>query len=352
MNSPKNGGFKAGLIGCGRATASLHLPALKVLDGVEVTALDDSDQDALQKLGDSNGIEGRYSSVEQLLDGADVDLVAVCVPVTAHLEVASACIRAGKHVLIEKPLAIDLQQCDEMIQLGRQSDKVIAVGFNLRWHRLVREARTVLQSGALGEIEAVRSRWTSAIRLRQAMPDWRNSRTTGGGSLFEIAVHHFDLWRFLLDTEVTQVNSLSRSGRFDDESVVLTAELENGALANGLFSEHTSDANELEICGREGTLGLSLFRYDGLTFTPADSEPGLAARSKQLLDTALGIPKGLGIMRRGGDFLLSYQSQWKAFLEAAIEGNHRLASLQDGRAAVAAVLAANQSAEQGVAVAL
>ncbi|MGH7824568.1 MAG: Gfo/Idh/MocA family protein [Candidatus Binatia bacterium] len=87
------------------------------------------------------------------------------------------------------------------------------LGFNLRWHRLVRRARETIRRGTLGMIQMIRTVLTS---YHENVPEWRRYRTQGGGVLFEQAVHHFDLWRYLLQSEVEEVFATSRSGKWDD----------------------------------------------------------------------------------------------------------------------------------------
>lgn len=344
--------IRVGVAGCGRATSSLHLPALDHLPGVRVVALADCDSEALARVSAQAGVPGRYPTVSSMLEAEPLDAVALCVPVTAHLAEARRCVEAGVPVLIEKPLAVDAVQGEELLALADSAGVTMAVAFNLRCHRLVREARELLRSGVLGEIEAVRSRWTSAIRTRGSLPEWRNSRGTGGGALMEIAVHHFDLWRFLMDTEISSVNARKKPGRYDDESVAVTAELANGALASGLFSEHTGDGNDLEIYGRNGILELSIFRFDGLRLSAVSREPGMATRIREAMASAVQWPRGLAIARKGGDFLLSYRAEWSAFLAGLKQGQARPATVADGYAALKAVLAAAESADHGKEVAL
>jgi predicted dehydrogenase len=87
------------------------------------------------------------------------------------------------------------------------------VAFNLRWHRLVRQAREVIQRRTLGPLTLIRTALTS---YHENVPEWRRRRELGGGALFELAVHHFDLWRFLLQSEVEEVfccQSIAPMGR-------------------------------------------------------------------------------------------------------------------------------------------
>ena len=87
-----------------------------------------------------------------------------------------------------------------------------------------------------------------------------------GGALFEIGVHHFDLWRFLLGSEVASIHAYSKSEHGLDETVSVSAQMANGVPVSAFFSEQTSDANELEILGRKGRLRLSIYEFDGLYF--------------------------------------------------------------------------------------
>lgn len=337
--------YGVGFLGCGRACSELHLPALQKLPGVYVAALADADEGVVNAIGSRFAVSARAIDVEGLLAAPGVDIVAVCVPAAGHVAAALPVIEAGKHLLIEKPLATDRAGCERLIEAAANSGSRVTVGFNLRYHRLVQDARKLIREGALGPIEAVSSTWISAIRRRRTLPDWRNSRASGGGALFEIAVHHFDLWRYLLDTEISEIYTHARAGQWPDETVTVSARLANGALASGVFSERSSDRNQLRIMGREGSLSLDLFRFDGFEFTPADEQPGLAARLLRSAGAVTALPRGFALARRGGDFLLSYQHEWQAFLDALTSGAEPSCTLHDGFSAVRAVLAAIESAD-------
>lgn len=342
---------RVGILGCGRAAVELHLPALQRLPRVQVTALADPDAKALDAAAERFGIGSRHADVFGLL-AAGVDIVAICAPAAQHVEAALPVIESGTHLLVEKPLATDRVGCERLIEAAARSTSRVTVGFNLRCHRLVQQARTLIAAGKLGPIQAISSTWTSAIRRRRTLPAWRNARASGGGALFEIAVHHFDLWRYLLDTDIAEISAHARRGEWPDETAAVMARLANGALASGVFSERSSDRNTLRIMGRDGSLALDLFRHDGFEFVPADEQPGLGSRLRGSARAAAGIPRGLLLAGKGGDFLLSYQREWQAFLDAIAAQQAPASTLQDGYSAVRAVLAAIESADSGRPVAL
>jgi predicted dehydrogenase len=255
-------------------------------------------------------------------------------------------------VLIEKPLVLSLDDADALIEAARGTNARVLMGFHMRWHRLVRRARAIARGGALGDLESIRATWYSP-RDDAGLPAWKARRDRGGGVLVEIAVHHFDLWRYLLGTEVAEVHARTRHGRRDDEAAVVSASLANGMLASVALSERTGHDIELELCGDRGRLRLACQRFDGLE-TYAVSETGgmVRPRLRNLRRTVLDLPRGLARIRKLGDYGDSYRAQWQHFVDAVRTGTQPDCTLEDGREALRVVLAATASAARGMPVAV
>src|ERR1700733_10110576 len=115
MEKP-NARLRLGFVGCGRATQKLHLPGFRHLADWEVIAAADTEEGRLNAAANRFGIPRRYLDYQALLADPDVDAVAVCVPPRLHAEISLAAIAAGKHVFIEKPLAVSLQECDQILE--------------------------------------------------------------------------------------------------------------------------------------------------------------------------------------------------------------------------------------------
>lgn len=335
--------IRLALVGCGAVTEEEHLPALRGLRDVEVVAVADPDAERLNQVADRFRIPGRYPDVDALLGDARIDAVAICVPAKIHREVTLPVLAAGKHVLIEKPPGLSLDDADAIIeQAGRSSAKTM-VGYHMRWHRLVRQARAVVVSGVLGPLESIRVVWYGP-RDDVALPPWRLRRELGGGALVETAIDHFDLVRFLLRTEVEEIFAMSRPGRRDDEAAVISAKLANGLLASAAFSERTPEDIEIEICGMAGRLRVSCARAEGLAFYPAGDNPASPrARMRRIPEVLKAVPQGLFNLWSGGDFRTSYRSQWRHFIDAIKNGTPVECTLKDGRAALQIALAAVES---------
>lgn len=340
--------IRLGFIGCGRATSELHLPALQRVPRIEISALADSCDQRLRSTADRFNVVARYTDNLRLLDDPEIDAVAVCVPPQHHVELALAVLDAGKHLFVEKPLALSVADCDRLIERAAQSPCKSQVGLNFRQHGLVRQARGMIGRGELGDIELLRCCFTSATRRRYDLPAWRNRRESGGGVLTEVATHHFDLWRFLLGSEVKEVFVNCRSDETEDLSAAVTARMTNGVCVSAVFSERTYGNNELEVFGLNGWLGLNLYRFDGLESASTLHHAGdLRLRLGKLWHTLTALPGAVSARLRGGDFLLTYQRQWQRFANAILGDGPIDATLEDGRAAVSVASAAVKSAVTG-----
>ncbi|HJX39648.1 MAG TPA: Gfo/Idh/MocA family oxidoreductase [Anaerolineae bacterium] len=340
-----DGPVRLGIIGCGNVTQNRHLPAIHSLSDLQVVALADVDDDRLQQAADKYGIERRYSDYRALLDDQDVEAVAVCVPLGFHAETALAALDASKHVFIEKPLAPTVDEADALIRRAADSRCRIMVGYNKRWHRLVRQARVMIQEGRLGQIELVSSCFTAGTHYKRDVLEWKKRRAMGGGVLMEFATHYFDLWRFLLNTEVDEVHASTRSDQWDDVTGTITARLSNGGLVAAYFSEWTTERNETHIFGRSGSIHLSVYRFDGLEFVPLSTSTGqLRHRLAKVVDSVRRLPRAAVYFRSGGEYYASFVEQWRHFARSIRHGVPVECTLEDGLRALEVALAAVKSA--------
>jgi predicted dehydrogenase len=280
-----------------------------------------------------------------------MDAVAVITPPPSHAPIALDVIRAGKHLFLDKPMAMNLEECDCVVEAARVSGVKVLIGHNFRWHRLITQAREIVRGGALGAIRAIRSLYTHEHNTPDAQ-GWHLRRSSGGGVLFNDGVHHFDLWRFLLETDVLRVRcEAADSEWFEDDTCTVSARLSNGALASAVFSFSTAANSEIEIFGEKGSLLLSLYRFDGLEFTPSGVLPGSGRnRVGRWVNSLRSLPAGLAAVRHGGDFDATHIRIWQHWVECLLHDAVPACTPVDGRAAVAVALACQESASTGRAV--
>lgn len=343
--------IRLGIIGCGTVAYERHLPALLRLRGACVVAVADPEAARMDAIAGRLGVGHRFADYLALLDLPDVDAVAVLTPTGSHMEIGLAALDAGKHVLIEKPLALSAAECEQLVKRAEASSLKTVVCFNLRWHRLVQRARTFLATGALGRVKAIRSAYTHD-RCGVDAPDWHRTLELGGGVSFNEGVHHFDLWRLLLNSEVERIYSISNASEFyEDETNVVAARMTGGELASAFLTFKTAPNSELEIYGESGRLLLSLYRFDGLQFFPGSAYPGdIKERLRNALSTLKDLPRWIPVVSRGGDFPATFEGVWRHFIDCIRYDKRPECSFEDGMRAVEIAAALTESLRSGRAV--
>ena len=337
--------IRIGFIGCGQVTEHLHLPALRSLKDVEISALADPDDERLRSVAGKLVEPVCHVDPDSLLSEPSIDVVAVCTPSQFHAEYALKAIEARKHVFVEKPLALRLEDCLTLVTAAREAKGVVTVGFNLRHHHLVTRAKAIVRSGKLGRIHLIRSVACGNWEAGGPVADWRRRAMSGGGVLLELGVHHFDLWRFLLDSEIEEISAQNASDMREDETAVVMGRLSRGIMASGSFAQSTADHNRLDIYGENGRLCIALERFDGLKFFSSNGQ-GSATRSRleNSLSSARELPGAFRRQFRGGGFADSYRNQWLALCNSIRQGGFPGSTVEDGYAAVQASLSALDSA--------
>jgi predicted dehydrogenase len=340
-----------GFIGCGRAGAELHLPALNGLTGIEVVALCDVEPSRLQPLAKHYGVEGAYTHYQELLSDRDVDLVAVCVPGALREEILFDAFDSGKHVFVEKPLALSTRDARRTLRASAAGKGKVFVGHNLRCHRLVEECRDFIRSGALGPIELVSSLWSTDLARNRGLPSWRQKLETGGGVVFEMGIHHFDLIEWLLSDRLKEIWCETHSRTSEVSSAIVTGSSAKGTLVTCSFSQESVPRNYLEICGTEGRIELDLYRFDGFRYLEGSlTGGGLESRLRGALRVAMELPTALRLARQGGDYKLSYRRQWKRIIDAIDGAAEAPCTVEEAARAVEVAAAAVESSKLGSAV--
>jgi myo-inositol 2-dehydrogenase/D-chiro-inositol 1-dehydrogenase len=196
-NKPKNGAVRFGVIGCG-AWGSYHARTIAKGPHTQLLGIAErSDANRAQASAEHPTIAA-YADYRELLARPDIEAVDIVLPSHLHHEVGLAALEAGKHVLIEKPLALDLQQCDDLINLAQAKGLVLATGFQFRLSSLWGKVKDLIEQGAIGTPQyALIELWRNAYR--QGSDGWRYDRKRVGNWVLEEPIHFFDLarWYFL-----------------------------------------------------------------------------------------------------------------------------------------------------------
>jgi predicted dehydrogenase len=327
--------LRLGIVGCGFVTQDRHLPALGHVPEVEVVGLADVAPGLASEVAGRFGIARAHEDAAALLADPMVEAVAVCVPPAALAAVAVDALDAGRHVLIEKPLATTLEDADAVAETARRAGTVAGVGLNFRLHRFVERGRRLLRDGAIGRPLVLRAVFASPAPAGA----W-----VGDSPLLDRGVHLFDLWRHLLDDEVEEVRALTGPA-----AAIATGRTRDGVLVEAAVTLGDGIANEVVVHGSAGTLALDLTRFDGFRLTGAEPPGSLRSRAGAARDSLADVRGSATAIRRGGDYRTTYEELWRRFAGSVRGGSEPTPSLADGRAALAIALRALDSAEVAVA---
>jgi len=260
---------KVGIIGCGMITARRHAPEYTDNPHSEVAALYDFNQERAKELAAGYGAKV-YGSVEELLADPAIDAVSICSPNNTHAPYSIMALEAGKHVLCEKPMALELEDTRKMMEAAEKAGKILMIGHNQRLLPTHRKARELLASGMIGTILSIQS------NFRHAGPEyWSVNRSNSTwffdkdkahfGVLGDLGAHKLDIIRYLLDDEVEDIccETVTRDKRYPNGQLI---DLEDNASAifhmrNGAFgtmnvswTNYGEEDNSTIIYGDKGVM--------------------------------------------------------------------------------------------------
>lgn len=188
------------IIGCGGIANGKHLPSLKKVEAVNLVAFCDIDvqkaKDAASEYSTSDAKV--YEDYQELLQDESIDVVHVCTPNISHAEISVAAMRAGKHVMCEKPMAKTSEEAKQMVAVAEETGKKLTIGYNNRFRPDSQYLHNVCQRGDLGDVYFAKAH---AIR-RRAVPTWGvflDEEKQGGGPLIDIGTHALDLTLWMMD---------------------------------------------------------------------------------------------------------------------------------------------------------
>lgn len=197
--------IKAAIVGTG-FIGPAHLEALRRLPYVEVTALVEVNQELADEKANLLGIPNAYT-FEEMLKQSDIDVVHICTPNFLHFAQAKAVLLAGKHVICEKPLAVKIDEAEELVALAAEKGLINAVHFNLRYYPMVRQMKTMREKGELGEVYSVMGSYLQDWLFLQTDYNWRLEPDKSGDSraIADIGSHLLDITEYVTGLKITEV---------------------------------------------------------------------------------------------------------------------------------------------------
>ncbi|MBZ0180700.1 MAG: Gfo/Idh/MocA family oxidoreductase [Melioribacteraceae bacterium] len=248
--------FKWGVAGCGKIAEEAFLPTLQLLKKSKLTAVYSHKPERAKAIGDKFGTANYFSDYSKFLE-SDFQAVYISSINSDHYWQVIEAAKAGKHILCEKPMAINSQQAEEMIKICEENNVQIAINFTQRFHPLVKKARELISQGIIGKIVSVQ------INFNIDLPPSQNFRfkidKSGGGALRDLGTHAIDLLRFF-GSEIVEINGYA-------DNVIYNTEVDDFATGIVKFKKsgygyfnvsYNSEKafNRIEILGYKGSISL------------------------------------------------------------------------------------------------
>jgi predicted dehydrogenase len=186
-----------GIIGCGGIARARHMPGYQRLEEVAIHAVADINAEAARQAADQFSVPHVFSDYRELLAMGEINAVSICTPNALHKEQTVAALRAGKHVLVEKPMAVNAAEAKAMVAAAKRADRKLMVGLHQRFTSGAQALKRAVDSGALGDIYFAEA----AATRRRGIPGWgvfTQKNKSGGGALVDIGVHILDLALYLM----------------------------------------------------------------------------------------------------------------------------------------------------------
>ncbi len=267
-SSPRK--IRYGILGFGLFAERAIAPAIRASSNSELIAVQKRSLAAAEVKAHELGIPLAFDSVEKLVAHNDVDAVYIASANALHSPSTIAAARAKKHVLVEKPMALNAAEARKMIATCKQHGVKLMVGHMLRLSPLVRRMRDIVQSGMIGDITAARADFVYDARTSHRT--WLFERKlAGGGPIFDIGVHGLDTLRFILDDEVVSTKSDLNphpTAKKTEESANILLKFSRGTLGS-IYCSFAAPIRRtfIEFIGTKGIISAYGFTQNSTTIT-------------------------------------------------------------------------------------
>lgn len=251
------------VVGLGGYGLGRIIPQFKECRHSRLVALVSGDPAKAKKVAAEYGVPERgiynYENYDSIRDNPDIDIVYICLPVFMHAEYTIRAAAAGKHVMCEKPMAISVPECEQMIAACRKAGKKLMLGYRSRFEPHNVEAIRLARSGAIGKLRYFRSEHGFVARDPNT---WRMKKAqSGGGSLMDIGIYALQAARYMTGEEPSAVFAKETTDRSDprfrevEDMIDFQLEFPSGVIAS-CMSMYSANRNQFVLMGEKGRIEL------------------------------------------------------------------------------------------------
>lgn len=263
--------IKVGIIGCGKIAQVRHIPEYLANPNAEICGFYDINLARAEELARKYGAKA-YPTYEALLADPSIDAVSVCAANHVHAEISIAALKAGKHVLCEKPMAISLEECEAMVAAARESGKYLMIGQNQRLAKAHVKARELIAQGAIGKVLTFRTIFghggPETWSIDPGKNVWFFDKTKAAmGAMADLGIHKTDMIQYVLGSKIVKTQAvLTTLDKRDatggligvDDNAICIYQMENGVIGTmtASWTYYAAEDNTTVIYGTKGELRL------------------------------------------------------------------------------------------------
>ncbi|MGB9075332.1 MAG: Gfo/Idh/MocA family oxidoreductase [Terracidiphilus sp.] len=263
------------VVGLGRISMDHFMPGVKMSKSGRIVALVSGHRDKAEKQAAMYGVSSKaiykYENMDAISDNREIDAVYIALPNSMHAEYTLLSLRAGKHVLCEKPMATSVADAKAMIDTSKTANRKLMIAYRCQFDPLHKKAIEMIRGGQLGQIQAIES----AFGFNIAAGEWRLDRKlAGGGPLMDVGIYCLNATRYLTGEEPREIKAyssvLDHDGRFDtvEENVSWTMKFPSGIVAACNTTYGGNMTGYFRVHGSKGSIVmLPAFNYDGMHLT-------------------------------------------------------------------------------------
>jgi len=328
-----------GIIGSGFIAKQKHLPAWKKVGReAQVVALSDPNVAQAEELARAYGIAGVYKDYRQMLEAEQLDVVDICSPPRTHAELAIGSLKAGAHALIEKPMAINTEECDQILAVAQENGRKICVAHSDLFYPSFLKAREIVKQGSIGDFGGMRIFLSTPVDYITSKPDHWAHRLPGG-VIGETGPHVIYMaLAFINPIQKVRVDARKQLNQFPwspYEDYRLDLMGENATCSVALTYATNRWAVQLDLWGSEGHLKFDLETQTLIVHGRSDLKPmtlGISAvkEAGQMLSGTLGT----SLSYLTGKFENTHERLVREFVESIRSGSPTPVPPEEGREAV------------------
>ena len=263
--------IKIGVIGCGKIAQVRHIPEYAANPHVEIAGFYDVNRERAEELAKKYGAAA-YASYGELLADKEIDAVSVCAANNAHAEISIAALKAGKHVLCEKPMAVTLEECEAMVSAAKEAGKYLMIGQNQRLAKAHVKAKELIAAGAIGKVLTFRTIFGHGGPETWSVDPGKNvwffdKSKAAMGAMADLGIHKTDLIQYILGEKIVETQAVlttldkrDASGEMIgvDDNAVCIYKMESGAIGTmtASWTYYGAEDNTTVIYGTKGIMRL------------------------------------------------------------------------------------------------